>query len=404
MNVEELVRDSLREMAGETEPPSGTLADRVLVLRRRRRTRTVATLAASTATVIAIAVGVPLLDGSGGRDARPARVGDGRVVAHADQSPPRDLIGAGGAVVAGYSTQKRVKQPDKDEITTRTYWLLDPGSRTYKKDTRWSFVAVAPGARLAAVLERELPVSRVGLLDLSTGKVERWIQVPQGVGGLAFSPDGTKLVATTYAKNPDRAFWSKRIPVNDEVEPQTVPSRTGFTLIDVASGDAQWHKLPYWKDELGLSLNARADLEFSHDGKLLWEPIPMKSGSVYHSFDGTKVATPADEAHVDPWVDAGLSPDGKLVAGGFAGKGKEIASAVDDPATGKRITKVPGQQLLAWADGKRLIAWGIGGDHNEYHQRLVLVTVGSKKAEPLSGFRSPKDDTGGRWEPLFTTR
>ncbi|MEU5593470.1 hypothetical protein [Streptomyces sp. NPDC020298] len=403
MNVEDIVRGSLREMAGETEPPPAALADRVLALRRRRRTRTVVTVAASAATVIAIAVGVPLLDGSDGRDARPAHV-VGPVVAHADQSPPRDLIAAGNAVVAGYSTQKQVRQPDKDKITTRTYWLLDPASRTYKKYDQWSFVAVAPGARLAAVLERELPVSRVGLLDLSTGKVERWIPVPQGAGGLAFSPDGTKLVATTYAKNPDRAFWSKRIPVNDTIEPQTVPSRTGFTLIDVASGEGQWHKLPYWKDKIGLSLNARADLEFSHDGKLLWEPLSMNPGAQYHAFDGTKVATPAAEAHADPWVDAGISPDGKLVAGGFAGEGKEIASAVNDAATGKRITKVPGQQLLAWADGKRLIAWGIGGDHNEYHQRLVLVTVGSKKVVPLSGFRSPKDDTRGRWEPLFTTR
>ncbi|MFJ9816454.1 hypothetical protein ACIRU3_14495 [Streptomyces sp. NPDC101151] len=403
MNVEELVRDSLKELAQEAQPAAANLADRVLVLRRRRRARGIAVVAASAAAVVAVAVGVPLLDG-GGHDVRPATVTDGRVVAHADQSPPRELIGAGDAVMAGYSTQERVKQPNKDQITTRTYRLLDPDTGTYKKDDRWSFVAVAPGARTAAVLERPLPAARVGLLDLASGEVKRWIPVPQGAGGASFSPDGTKLVVTTYAKNPDRRYWSARIPENDTVQPQTVPSRTGFTLIDVSSGEGQWHKLPFWKGKYGMAFNARTDLEFSHDGKYLWEPLSMNPGSQYHAFDGTDVKTPAAEKHVDPWVEAGLSPDGRLVAGGFAGTNKKIASAIGDPVTGKLITKVPGQQLLAWADGKRLIAWGIGGDGNEFHQRLVLVAVGSAKVQPLSGFRSPKDDTGGRWEPLFTTR
>ncbi|MET8768508.1 WD40 repeat domain-containing protein [Streptomyces sp. NPDC004658] len=403
MNVEELVRDSLREMALEAQPAAANLADRVLVLRRRRRTRRIAAVAVSAAAVVTVAAAVPLLDG-GGRDVRPAHLTPGPVVAHADQSPPRQMIGAGNALVAGYSTQRRVEQPNKDEITTRTYRLLDSRTGTYKKDDRWSFVTVAPGARTAAVLERELPAARVGLLDLSDGRVKRWIPVPQGAGGAAFSPDGSKLVVTTYAKNPDRAFWSAKIPVNDKVEPQQVPSRTGFTVVDVASGTAHWHELPYWKDKMGFGGNARADLQFSRDGKSLWEPLPMRPGRKYHALDGTNVPAPAAEKHVQPWVEAGLSPDGRLAAGDFAGEGDEIASAVDDAVTGKVVTKVPGQQLLAWADNKRLIAWGIGGDGNEFHQRLVLVTIGSKKVQPLSGFRSPKDDTGGRWEPLFTTR
>ncbi|MFJ9866601.1 WD40 repeat domain-containing protein [Streptomyces sp. NPDC101165] len=403
MNVEELVRDSLKEMAGQTQPASANLADRVFALRRRRRTRRIAVVAASAAAVVAVAVGAPLLD-AGGRDVRPAGVPDGRVVAHPDQSPPRELIGAGDTVMAGYSTPKTVKLANKDWIYQHIYRLLDPGTGTYKKDDRWSFVTVAPGARTAAVLERELPATRVGLLDLASGEVKRWIPVPQGAGGAAFSPDGTKLAVTTYAKNPDRAFWSAKVEVNSKMEPQGVPSRTGFTLIDVASGTGQWHKLPFWKDKYGMGGNPRTDMEFSHDGKYLWEPMTEKPYRQYHAFDGTDVRTPAAEKYVSPYVDAGLSPDGKYAAGDFAGHGKVIASAIIDPVTGKMITKVPGQQLLAWADGKRLIAWGIGGDGNEFHQRLVLVTVGSDKVQPLSGFRSPKYNSGGRWEPLFTTR
>ncbi|MBX9366976.1 hypothetical protein [Streptomyces sp. WAC04114] len=54
-----------------------------------------------------------------------------------------------------------------------------------------------------------------------------------------------------------------------------------------------------------------------------------------------------------------------------------------------------GQQLLACADGNSLVAWDIGRDGNELHQRLVLVTIGGEKTISLSGFRSPKDNTKG---------
>ncbi|WP_327427818.1 WD40 repeat domain-containing protein [Streptomyces sp. NBC_01236] len=403
MNVEELVRDSFREQAadGALAPPG--FADRVLAVRRRRRTRTIAGAAVATAAAVAVATAVPLLD-TGGDDVRPAsRMNRSDIIAHPDQSPPRDLIAAGDTAVAAFSTTKQVKQPNKDKIITRTYSLLDQKTGKYVKDSRWSFVDVAPGMLTAAVLEPELPAKRVGLLNLMTGKVDRWIPVGQGVAGVHFSPDGKKLVATTYAKNPDRLYWSKRIPVNDTVEPQSVPSRTGFTVIDVASGKGDWHKAPYWKDELGWSPNSRADFAFNHDGKLLYEQIAMAPGRIYHDLQGKKVPTPADEKHLG-WTDAGLSPDGKLVGGGFAGKGKEIASEIIDPLTGKRITKVPGQMLLAWADNKRIIAWGIIPGTNEFKQQLVLVTIGSDKIVPLSDFRTPKDNTAGRWEPLFSTR
>ncbi|WP_308402576.1 hypothetical protein [Streptomyces sp. AC550_RSS872] len=71
MNVEELVRDSLRELADEQTSAGPGLADRVLVVRRRRRRRTrrIASVAAVTAAV-AIGVAAPLLD-SGKEDSGP---------------------------------------------------------------------------------------------------------------------------------------------------------------------------------------------------------------------------------------------------------------------------------------------------------------------------------------------
>ena len=68
-------------------------------------------------------------------------------------------------------------------------------------------------------------------------------------------------------------------------------------------------------------------------------------------------------------------------------------------------TVVRGQQLLAWADDSRLVARDIGRhDRNEFHQRLVLVTVGSAKEVPLSGFRQGHHGDAGRWEPIFAER
>ncbi|MET7701806.1 WD40 repeat domain-containing protein [Streptomyces sp. NPDC005485] len=402
MNVDELVRDTFREQAADdTLAPLG-LADRVLAARRRRRARTVVGVAVGTVAAIAVAVAVPLT-GSGKDDIRPAsRMNRSDIIAHPDQSPPRDLIAAGDEALAAFSTSRNVKQPNKDQIVTRTYTLLNQKTGKYVKDRRWSFVDIAPGMLTAAVLEGELPAKRVGLLNLMTGKVDRWIPVGQGVAGVHFSPDGKKLVATTYAKNPDRLFWSHRIPVNDSIEPQAVPSRTGFTVVDVASGKGKWHKAPYPKDAFVGS--ARADFRFDHDGTLLVEQISMAPGSVYRDLQGKKVATPRAEKYVNVYVDAGLSPDGKIAAGGFAGRGKEIASELLDPVTGKRIGKVPGQMLLAWVDNKRLIAWGITPGTNEFRQQLVLITIGSDKIVPLSDFRTPKDNSIGRWEPLFTTR
>ncbi|MDQ1071557.1 hypothetical protein [Streptomyces canus] len=61
-----------------------------------------------------------------------------------------------------------------------------------------------------------------------------------------------------------------------------------------------------------------------------------------------------------------------------------------------------GQQLPAWVGDKQLTAWDIGKNgKSEFPQRLVLVTIGSDKETPLSGFRQGNDGDAGRWEPIF---
>ena len=105
--------------------------------------------------------------------------------------------------------------------------------------------------RTAAVLERGLPIDRIGLLDLTTGKLDRWIKVDKRVGGVQFSPDGKRLVATTYSLNPDGLFKDASYQLNDKIVPGPKPSRTGFSVIDITSGESEFTQLSPRKNKRG---------------------------------------------------------------------------------------------------------------------------------------------------------
>ncbi len=407
MNVEELVRDSLRELAVEQPSAGPGFADRVLAVRRRRRTRRLAAVAAAVAAVVAVSVAVPLLDG-GKDDVRPAGVleQDG-INAHPDQSPPRDMIAAGESVLAAYYTTRAVPRTKNQGSSVRTYWLLDQKTGTYKKDTRWSYVAVAPGLRTAAVLERNLPVRRIGLLDLTTGEVERWLPFQQGIGALAFSGDGKRLVATTYSADPDPLAKSKNGDTGEDLwigEPYG-SNRTGFLLVDVAGGGGIWHKVSHGREVMG-----RADFAFTRDGTRLFARVVGGRDGMEKFYDlaGDEVAAPANEKSLRWDVPARLSPNGRLAALGLS---KEVGgspgrsySSILDPRTGQEITKVRGAELLAWADDKRLISWErVTSLEETYRGRLVLVTIGGDKVVPLSGVRDESIEDPG-WQPVFVER
>ncbi len=412
MNVEELVREALREQAADQRPTGPGFADRVLSARRRRRTRTFATVAAAAAAVVAVAVGVPLLD-SGKDDVRPAGVvQQGGIHAHPDQSPPRDLIAAGDAVLAAYYTADNVVKSDTRAVFERTYSLLDPDTGRYEKDTRWSYVAVAPGLKTAAVLERELPARRIGLLDLATGEVERWIPVAHAVGGLAFSYDGGRLVATTYDEDPDLRHKETASAVENgkTVERQMWASsmgssRTGFSVIDLASTQTSWTPVKAERD-----ISARQDFAFGRTGDTVYSQVIGGRDGLQQFYDltGGKINAPADERYLRSDVAARLSPNGRLAALGLT---KEVAgspgrsySSIRDPRTGEEITKVRGGHLLAWVDDKRLIAWErVTSLEEEYRPQLVLVTIGSDKVVPLSGSREESLERQA-WEPVFARR
>ncbi|WP_053762348.1 hypothetical protein [Streptomyces sp. AS58] len=404
MNVEELVRHSLREQAAEQRPADPRFADRVLAVRRRRRTRRLASLAGAAAVAVAVAVGVPLLD-SGDEQVRPAgRPAGSGTSAHPDQSPPRDLIAAGDTALAAYYTTEVVARTEVRGVEERAYWLLDPATGRYEKDGRWSFVAVAPGLGTAAVLERALPARRIGLLDLATGEVERWIPAPQGAGGLAFSDDGRQLIATTYDENPDlRDRAAGAGGGSDWISRFGRSSRTGFLVADVRGGGAGWSAVP-----ATLDINARQDFAFSHDARLVYTQFIGGRDGLQRFYDltGERVAAPVDERHLRSDVTARLSPDGRLAALGLTAERKDASySAILDPRSGKEVARVRGAELLAWADDRRLIAWERTPGSEPYRPRLVLVTVGSERVVPLSGVNAQgPSGPGRRWWPVFAPR
>ncbi len=389
-------------------PDDSTEREQPSLLRRRGRSLVVAVV-----VVVAAVIGASLALTGGDPEAQ-SEAPD--VVARPDQSPPRELIAAGQVAVSAYYTTKLVQQPGGDAVNAREWTLYNTATKRYEK-TDWAWLDVAPGMKTAAVLEGDLPVKRIGLMDLSTGKVQRWIEVDKGVGGVQFSPDGERLVATTYNHHPDGLFQDAPVRVErasgggkGQEMPGPKQSRTGFYVIDVDSGRAAFSERPAKKDSLAaMAGTGRQDFTWSRDGKTLWEQRLDRPGRNYYDVNGRLKSLPQQKTdQIFPPV--ATSPDGKLVTGGFAGsKDGQIVSAVLDAKTGKRSAVVPGQQLLAWADNTHLIAWRCDPGQcqpgkGEFRNQLVLVSLDDDKVTPLSGFRKAQVDYVGRWNPVFTRR
>ncbi|GHH40497.1 hypothetical protein [Streptomyces candidus] len=405
MKFDQATPATSEESAPQVPPSNGSNK------REQRPSRRGAYVAAGivAAVVAAAAIAVTLTMGGNGEQGQQssAKSAGPDVTARPDQSPPRDLIAAGKIALSAYHTTKDVKQPNGDVIRTYNWRLLNTNTGRYE-ETDWAWLSVAPGMQTAAVLERGLPAKRVGLLSLATGKVTRWIDVDKGVGGVQFSPDGKKLLATAYGLNPDRMFMDTPQQVNGKKQPGPKASRTGFYAIDVATGKADFADRPADKTAVLMPGGGRKDFRWSHDSKLLWEYRTDNPGRIFYTLKGSETQAPKAEAHLD-YAEAGLSPDGNLVAGSFAGKKGQIISEVLDARTGKRAALVPGQQLLAWADDKHLVAWSCDPEQcdpgrGEFRNQLILVGPEDETVTPLSGFREAKLHYDGRWNPVFTRR
>ncbi|GII64568.1 hypothetical protein Skr01_46530 [Sphaerisporangium krabiense] len=459
MTPESLLPDTLREWAGEAQVPHD-LADRVLRRRGRRRLTTVVLATGATAAVVAAGVLAPVIvRGAGGREdrtatavtptasasvsptavslatpppdplpegppPRPSPVEAGALPASLDvradpgQAPPRGLIAAGRMAVSSYFVSGYEKTGARSDRRHDTWYLYDPRTDGYER-TDWSTVDVAPGMRLAAVLERDLPASRVGILDMATRQV-RWVPLDHPVARVAWSPDGTKVLATAYEKNPD---VREKVSADGTSWEESDPVRTGFHIVEASSGTAAFHAVD--KPSEALPGPPDAAFQWSSDGTLISEPNDRRFREedpqrLYYGLDGRRAGTPAtEELDIEQ---AGTSPDGRLYAGRRVyprgpktmtpEKAEEfVAQRVDGPetvvrdtATGKIVGRQWMLQLLAWADNDHLIALQcLGGCENEFDSYLALVTVDGRQSVRLSGDMKDSQRPGS-WHPVLTSR
>lgn len=130
------------------------------------------------------------------------------MLADTGNSPPKKMIAAGRLAVSAYWTATWTTTGGR-RVLDRTWYLLDQVTSRYEK-TEWAWAEVARGLRWAAVLEKTLPVRRIGIFDMETRQVRGWIAVNRPVGGVSWSPDGTRLIATAYDDNPDLDLSSVR--------------------------------------------------------------------------------------------------------------------------------------------------------------------------------------------------
>lgn len=388
-----LLRDTMEEWADEVRVPHD-LADRAL---RRRAWRPVAAtvLAAGLAVVVTV-----LAIGLHGQNAtvRPANgvsvpvrpaVTSTDVRADIKNAPPEKFVAAGDVAVSAYFTTWQEKLPGDVELSRRTWYLYDPRSDGYEK-TAWSWVDVAPGLQLAAVLQGERIGRRVGILDMNTRQVLAWIDLGHDVGSLAWSPDGTKVLATAYSQYPDRTE-KRRNPFSGNRDLVYPPStRIGYYIIDVATGEAAYHPLPaLGNDDQPGNIGGRQDLGWSLDGSMLWEPTDTQPDRLWLSLDGKRQDGPAGDQYVDYSAWSRISPDGKRVLG------------PDMPPSrpGKQVVL----QRLAWADDDNVLALGCAGKcGSEFNNGLVLVSADGERTTQLTASRNRGGDE--TWEWVLTRR
>ncbi|MGP3958240.1 hypothetical protein ACTWPT_19710 [Nonomuraea sp. 3N208] len=388
-----LLRDTLHEWADETRVPHD-LADRAL---RRRAWKPAGAAVLVMALVAAVAVFV-----TGQRAPEvtvrpadgvtlPARPSPAPTDVRADteHSPPTGFIATGRLAVSAYYTYHREPVADGWERVGRTWSLYDPRTDGYE-ETSWVWVDAAPGLQVAAVLEGDLLGKRLGILDMNTRQILKWFDLEHAAAAVSWSPDGTKVVATTYSGYPDIAPTE-----NESVGP--VPAsgaRTGYYILDVAAGTADYHQLaPMPDDGSPFNMNGRQDLGWTLDGAMLWAPTSTTPDRVYYSLDGRPRDAPEGQQYVGYSSHSAISPNGRLVLGPDG-----LPTMITDRETGRIVGRQNVLQLHAWADDDNALALGCAGScENEFNNGLVLVSVDGKRMTQLAANRDSNKDDAWRW-------
>jgi hypothetical protein len=226
--------------------------------------------------------------------------------------------------------------------------------------------------------------------------VTAWIDLDDPAAGLAWSPDGTKLLATTYDRDPTTKKWLNKARTLSMSPPI---NRTGYYLVDALNRTAVFHPETPPSD---LHETNAGDLGWSEDGTRIWA---AKDGEPYRTFydlDGNPASAPPGWSWENVFQAAGISPDGKLAA--RDGKPPGPQTTVIDVATGQVVGTQTMEQLVAWADDTHLVALKCAGTcQNEFNNAYVLVAVDGTEIAQLTGYRDNSQKPGA-WEPVFTLR
>lgn len=390
-----LLRDTMEEWAGEARVPAG-LADRAL----RRRAWTpygAAVLVAAMIAAVAVFVTGQRAPEPAARPAAgielPARPSPAPADVRADleHSPPASLIAAGGLAVSAYYVTEVERPQDAPPRTRRTWSLYDPRTGGYER-TAYAWVDVAPGLQVAAVIEGDLLGRRVGVLDLNTRQMLGWFELEHSVGAVAWSPDGTKILATAYSGYPDLLQGE-----GDEIGPLMRESpRIGYYVIDVPAGTSGYHELKPLPGPLSraeVSGNARQDLGWSLDGELIWSPTNTRPDRLFYTLDGQERPAPDGQRYVAYSRASATSPDGRLVLGEDG-----LPTKITEAATGKVAGRQRVLQLHAWADDGNVIALGCAGKcADEFNGGPVLVSVDGSRMVQLGLNRRSGGEGDYRW-------
>ncbi|MFD0469207.1 hypothetical protein ACFQ0B_13495 [Nonomuraea thailandensis] len=296
-----LLRDTLEDWAGEARVPAG-LADRAL---RRRTWRPYGAAVLVAAMIAAVAVFV-----TGQREPEPVvrpltpitlpprpSPAPADVRTDTEHSPPAKLVAAGRMAVSAYHVRTLEPVSGEQKRVRRTWSLYDPRTGGYER-TPWAWVDVAPGLQAAAVIEGDLLGRRVGVMDLNTRQMLGWYELEHSVGSVAWSPDGTRILATAYSGYPDLMQGE-----GDELGPvRTASPRTGYYIIDVPAGEAVYHELGplpngLTRDAEHTNGNGRQDFGWSLDGRLIWGPTTGTPDRVFYTPDGVQQEPPEGERY-----------------------------------------------------------------------------------------------------------
>ncbi|GAA2300867.1 hypothetical protein GCM10010149_57470 [Nonomuraea roseoviolacea subsp. roseoviolacea] len=395
------------------------LADRALGVRRPARTpRGRVRPWALAAGALALAAGVTValvVPGTGGEDrgatVRPATgltlperpsPAPTDIRTYTEGRPPRTLIAAGNVAVSAYWTTTTEKASANLQRLRRTWWLYDPRNDGYEK-TDWAWVDVAPGLQTAAAISGGLLGRQIVIVDMATRRNTSVIGLEHDAGSLVWSPDGTKLLVTTYSDYPD--VW-KGSPDSPDWHTVGGGHRTGYYLIDVTTGEKEYHELPELADMLNEPAgsgpgngNNRQDLGWSLDGSLIWAPTDTRPDRLFYTLDGKRHDPPADR-YIPHAGTTALSPNGKLVIGP---RQSGLPTEITDARSGKVAGRQKVLQLLAWADDDNVVALGCAREcDDEFDAGLVLVSVDGTRTTQLAA--TGKSEGEGSWRWVLTPR